>query len=210
MTKRERDERRRLEAIRRMRLMHLLSLLLHVQVCWEQGFEGGGEAWGIRYMPVTLEGRRVGMTKMLMSRVNKARVVMFSIAGLKEGFDRRGKGFYEDCEAMRMNLSMEIIKALPEEASYTDGLIVLTYLVSTFLYDLQILEDDQRPELTKLVKAFNSFADWLMPKESELVGPFNAVYWATRDEVLCHPDWTRGGTLEWTPSEQELWLKEKA
>ena len=207
--KQQRDEARKSEAMRRNRLKHLLGLLLHVQVSWEHGFQGGGSAWGASYAPVELEGRRLGMAKILWAKLNDARIALFERYNLHGEFQRSGKSFYEDGDKVITNLSLEIIKALPPEASYTDGLIVLTYLCHALLHDLRILEDDNRIELLKLDKALGSFADWLLPQDSPLVKPLNVVYAANRDAVLCNPDWTRGGTLEWGESEQDKYERNK-
>ena len=209
MTKRERDEQRRIDAIRRMRLMHLCGMLLHIQVSWEHGFVGGGQAWGAKYAPVDLAGGRLGMAKILWHKLNKARMDMFDAFGMAKEFEKCGKSFFRDSDNAITNLNLEVIRALPPEASYTEGLICSTYLVYAMLHDLRILENDQRPELEKLVRAFGSFADWLLPKDSPLVEPMNKVYWACRDGILCTPDWTRGGELEWGESEQDKYLREK-
>ena len=209
ISKAQRDEERRREAIKRNRLKHLLGLLLHVQVSWEHGFIGGGKAWGASYAPVELKGGRLGMAKILWAKLNTARINLFDAYNFHSEFQRSGKAFYQDGDKVITNLSLEIIKALPEEASYTDGLVVLTYLCHAFLHDLRILEDDNRIELLMLDKALASFANWLLPQDSPLVKPLNVVYAAQRDTVLCSPDWTRGGTLEWGESEQDKYEKEQ-
>jgi hypothetical protein len=57
-------------------------------------------------------------------------------------------------------------------------------------------------------QALNTLADRLLPKDSPLVHPMSEAYWLTRDAWQEYPDWTRGGTLEWTPSEQEIYERE--
>ena len=209
MTKRERDELRRIEGIRKRRLFHLLGMLLHIQVSWEHGFVGGGEAWGAKYAPVDLEGRMLGMAKIRWHGLNKTRMAFFEAYSMDKAFDKLGQKFFRDSNNAILNINLEVIRALPPEASYTEGLICSTYLVYAMLHDLRILENDQRPELEKLVRAFGAFADWLLSQDSPLVEPMNKVYWACRDGILCTPDWTRGGELEWCESEQDKYLREK-
>ena len=117
MPKRERDELRRIEGIRKRRLLHLLGMLLHVQVSWEHGFVGGGEAWGAKYARVELEGRRLGMAKILWGKLDKARRELFEAFGLEKEFRRLGQKFFRDSDHALTNLNLEIIRAVPPEAS---------------------------------------------------------------------------------------------
>lgn len=209
MTKRERDEQRRIDAIMRNRMMHLMSMLLDIQVRWEHGFVGGGRDWGQDYPAVELSGRELGMAKIRWHALNKARMDFFEAMDFDRAIKTKGQKFFRDSDNVITNLRLAALRALPENASYTDELKVLTYVVYALLHDLRILEADERPALAALVKAFGAFADWLLPKDSALVMPMNAVYWENRDGVLCCPDWTRGGTLEWAESEQDKYLRER-
>ena len=150
ISKAQRDEERRRDTMRRNRLKHLLGMLLHIQVSWEHGFKGGGKAWNMSYAPVELEGRRLGMAKILLAKLNTARIEFFEKRQLEREFRRTGKSFFEDGDRAITDLGMEIIKALPEEASYTDGLICMTYIIHTLMHDLAILEDDNKIEIVKL------------------------------------------------------------
>ena len=81
---------------------------------------------------------------------------------------------------------------------------MLTYVLYCAMYDYAALENDQRPELKKLVNLLGTLSNYLLPEDSPLIEPFNAVYWATREELQQTTDFTAGGRIEWLPSELEL------
>ena len=139
---------------------------------------------------------------MQAGRINKARdALVHNCMGI-EAFDT-GKAFYRTADEKLQDVSARIVEALPAEQTHFDQLAVLSYVLYCAFYDYAALEDDTRTELRKLVQVLGQLANYLLPAKSPLCGPMNQVYWATRDDLQAHPDWTRGGTLEWLPSVDE-------
>ena len=193
---------RREKAIRRMRLINFVSLLAPVIFGWQMGVKGGGEVSGFPIPAIETSDKERRYILMQMGRVDKAHEDMMNALGA-ENFDPEKQRFYKDLEDRFQFLRKHIADVLPKTYSAKDALIVCTYIVYTSLYDYAALESDDRPQLRKLVQVLGQLANHLLPAGSPLCGPMNAVYWATRDDLQAHPDWTRGGTLEWLPSDDE-------
>lgn len=193
---------RREKAIRRMRLIRFVSLLAPVIFGWQMGVKGGGEVSGFPIPAIETSDKERRYILMQMGRVDKAHEDMMTALGA-ENFDPAKTRFYKHLDDRFKFLRKHIADVLPNGYSAKDALIVCTYIVYTSLYDYAALEADDRPQLRKLVQVLGQLANYLLPAKSPLCGPMNTVYWATRDDLQAHPDWTRGGTLEWLPSVDE-------
>lgn len=209
ISKRERDEARRREALRKTRWLRLVGILLHLELAWGYGLRGGGRAGVVRYHALEMEPKRNSVAKMMLGRLIKARQAYMDRIDGGGKLERMDRKFFEQSDKEMTEISIEVIKALPEEASSTEALIVLTYVVYAIMHDYRVLHEDDLPELKRMMSAFGSFADWLLPRESPMVEAMNRAYFAVRDEMLGHPDWTCGGELVWLESEQEKWLRER-
>lgn len=193
---------RKERAIRRMRLQTFIALLIPVMQGWILGVKGGGQDGPLYYNAVEVTPAQKRYIIMQAGRINKARdALVHNCMGI-EAFDT-GKAFYRTADEKLQDVSARIVEALPEWQTHFDQLSVLTYVLYCAFYDYAALEDDTRTELRKLVQVLGQLANHLLPAGSPLCGPMNTVYWATRDDLQAHPDWTRGGTLEWLPSEDE-------
>ena len=112
--------------------------------------------------------------------------------------------FYQKVSESFTSLNSRIEASLPAWHRAKDVLIIFTYLIYCAMYDYAALENDTRPELKKLVNLLGTLANYLLPEDSPLIEPFNAVYWSTREELQQTTDFTAGGRIEWLPSELEL------
>lgn len=207
-SKAQRDEDRRREAVRRMRLHTFIALLIPVMDAWEVGLKGGGQIAEMKYRAVELSPKEARYVKMQAGKVNKARDAVVRLLGLAS-FEKIGKNFYATADEKLQIVSRAIYDALPEDCPHDDEVRVLTYILYAAFHDLRILTNDGRPEVKRLVSALGCLADYLIPHDSHLVHPMSDVYWKTRDALQEDPDWTRGGEIEWGESAQDKYEKEQ-
>lgn len=208
MSKVEKRAARMVELKRKMCLHHFLALSVVFENAWLYGLAGGGTVDRTRYTPVCIEPKLAVFVAEQWQKILKWRFKFVQSLGGTGCFERASKGFYRDAERKLHMIEEATRKAWPD-GTREDYLIMQTYLLSCAVYDWRALNDDHRQPLRYFEQALNTLADRLLPRESPLVWPMNEAYWSTRDAWQENPDWTRGGTLEWTPSEQELWLKQK-
>lgn len=207
-SKAQRDEERRKEAIRRLRLHTFIAILIPIMDAWEMGMKGGGQRGSMYFKPVEVDAKEARYIKMQSGKIKKAQDEVVRMLGV-DSFDM-GMGFYRTADEKLQTLSLSCIKHLPEDASRADQMRVMTYLIYTAFHDLRIITDDQRPEVKKLISALGALANHLIDRDSPLVHPMSWAYWETRDAMQEYPDWTRGGEVEWGPSEQTKYEREKA
>lgn len=207
-SKAQRDEERRREAVRKMCLHHFLALSVVFENAWINGLAGGGTEGKTYYMPVTLAPTLVKFASEQWQKIVKWRYRFIQSLGGTGEWERASKGFYRDTEA-KLRMIEDATKKVWPDGTREDYLIMQTYLLSCAIYDWRALNDDHRQPLRYMEQALNTLTDRLLPKDSPLVHPMSEAYWLTRDAWQEYPDWTRGGTLEWTPSEQELYEREK-
>ena len=195
---------RKEKAIRRMRLQTFITLLIPAMQSWIIGLKGGGFDGYIRYnaieAPTQNEKRYIVMQ---VGRINKARDTLVRECMGLEAFKASGNAFFATADKKLMSIEEKIINALPEDQTHYEQTAVLTYIIYAAFYDYSFLENDKRPQLKHLISVIGCLANHIIPAGSMLCAPLNAVYWATRDDLQANPDWTRGGTLEWLPSEDE-------
>lgn len=208
MSKKDRDEARRREAIRRLRLHTFIAILIPIMDAWEVGLKGGGQKGQMSFKSIEVEAKEARYIKMQMGKIAKARDAVVRMLGV-DSFNV-GMAFYRTADEKLQVISNAVIKHLPEEASRADQLRTITYLIYTAIHDLRIITDDQRPEVKKLISALGTLANHLIDRDSQLVRPMSWAYWETRDAMQEYPDWTRGGEVEWGPSEQTLYERGKA
>lgn len=200
--KAEKEAKRRAQAIRRMRLQTFIALLIPVMAGWQIGVKGGGNDGWIHYNAVEVTPAQKRYILMQAGRINKARDALVRECMGLEAFDV-GKSFYRTADDKFQHLAELIVDALPSSQTHYQQMVCLTYIIYCAFYDYAALEADDRPQLKHLISVLGTFANHVLPAGSPLCGPMNAVYWATRDDLQASPDWTRGGTLEWLPSEDE-------
>ena len=201
--KAEKEARRREKAIRRMRLQTFIALLIPVMTGWQIGLKGGGYDGYIRYNAIEATPKERRYILMQCGRINKARDVLVRECMGLESFKSAGNAFFATADQKLVSIAEKIINALPEDQTHYEQTAVLTYVLYCAFYDYAALEADDRPQLRHLISVMGILANHIIPAGSPLAGPMNAVYWATRDDLQANPDWTRGGTLEWLPSEDE-------
>lgn len=206
--KAQRNEERRREAIRRMRLHTFIALLIPIMDAWEIGLKGGGEKGKLSFKSIELPSAEARYVRMMSGKIAKARDAVVRMLGV-DSFDV-GMSFYRTADTKLQLVSNSVIKHLPEDGTRADQMRVITYIIYTALYDLRWLTEDQRPEVKRLVSVLGTLADHLIDRDSPLVHPMNRVYWETRDIMQEYPDWTLGGTVEWGESEQAKYEREKA
>jgi hypothetical protein len=206
--KAQRDEERRREAIRRLRLHTFIAILIPIMDAWEVGLKGGGEKGQMSFKAVDVEAKEARYIKMQMGKIAKARDAVVRMLGV-DSFNV-GMSFYRTADEKLQTISNAVIKHLPADASRADQLRTITYIIYTAFHDLRILTDDQRPEVKKLISVLGALANHLIDRDSPLVHPMSWAYWETRDTVQEFPDWSRGDEIEWGPSEQDLYERGKA
>lgn len=198
----EKEAKRREMAIRRMRLQTFIALLIPVMAGWQIGVKGGGNDGYIYYNPVEVTPAQKRYILMQAGRINRARDVLVRECMGLEAFNV-GKSFYRTADDKLLHLAELIVDSLPSSQTHYQQMVCLTYIIYCAFYDYAALEGDTRTQLKHLIAVLGAFANHLLPAGSPMCGPMNAVYWATRDGLQANPDWTRGGTLEWLPSEDE-------
>lgn len=201
--KQKRNEKRRLAAIKRDRLKTFIAILIPTMVAWKIGMNGGGNDGPLYYSPIEVTSRQKQYISMQIGRIDKARDALIRKVISLEAFEKVGKNFYETADEKLQNIALKIVNILPEEQTHFDQTAVLTYILYCAFYDYAALENDNRPELKKLINLLGTLADYIMPEDSPLVDPMNAVYWSTREELQQTKDFTDGGRIEWLPSELE-------
>lgn len=199
----ERNEARRMEAMRRMRVQAFIAMLFPLLNGWTIGLKGGGYDGYVRYNAIEAKPKERRYILMQCGWISKLRDALVKAMGL-ESFRRVGNSFFDDVDRKLVGVAEKIISALPEEQTHYEQNAVLTYIIYAALHDYAELEDDRRPELKDLVSAMKAMANHLIPAGSVLCAPLNAVYWATRDNLQHTKDWTLGGSLRWLPSEDEI------
>lgn len=206
--KAQRDEERRREAIRRLRLHTFIAILIPIMDAWEVGLKGGGKKGQMTFKSIEVEAKEARYIKMQMGKIAKARDAVVRMLGV-DSFNV-GMSFYRTADEKLQTLSLSCIKHLPADASRANQMRVMTYLIYTAIHDLRIITDDQRPEVRALWSALGTLANHLVGRDSPLVHPMSWAYWETRDAMQEYPDWSRGGEVEWGPSEQTKYEREKA
>lgn len=207
--KAEKEAKRHAQAIRRMRLQTFIALLIPVMAGWQIGVKGGGKDGYIYYNPVEVTPAQRRYILMQLGRINKARDTLVRECMGLEAF-AVGKAFYRTADEKLQHIAELIVDALPESQTHYQQMVCLTYIIYCAFYDYAALEADDRPQLKHLISVLGSFANHVLTTGSTLCAPFNRVYWATRDDLQVTPDWTRGGTLEWLPSEDEKAMRSAA
>lgn len=205
--KAKRDEERRREAIRRLRLHTYIAILIPIMDAWLVGMAGGGKRGQLEFKSINVPPKIARYIKMQAGKINKARDSVVTMLGVKS-FDV-GMSFYRTADEKLQELSAACIKYLPLQADRYDQMCVMTYLIYTAFYDLRILTDDQRPEVKALVSALGALANHLIDRDSPLVHPMSYAYHETKDIMQEYPDWSRGGEVEWAESEQTRYEREK-
>lgn len=160
------------------------------------------------FKPVEVDAKEARYIKMMSGKIGKARDAVVRMLGV-DSFDL-GMSFFRTADEKLQVISNAVIKHLPADTSRADQLRTITYIIYTAFHDLRILTDDQRPEVKKLISALGTLANHLIDRDSPLVHPMSWAYWETRDAMQEYPDWTRGGEVEWGPSEQTLYERGKA
>ena len=200
--KAEKEAARREMAIRRMRLQTFIAILIPVMAGWQIGVKGGGKDGYIYYNPVEVTPAQRRYILMQIGRITKARDTFVRECMGLEAFNV-GKSFYRTADDKLQHLAELIVDSLPSSQTHYQQMVCLTYIIYCAFYDYAALEADDRPQLRRLISALGALANHVLTTGSPLCAPFNRVYWATRDDLQASPDWTRGGTLEWLPSEDE-------
>ena len=208
MSKKDRDEARRREAIRRLRLHTFIAILIPIMDAWEVGLKGGGQRGSMYFKPVEVDAKEARYIKMQSGKIKKAQDEVVRMLGVSSF--NVGMSFFRTADTKLQLVSNSVIKHLPVDASRADQLRTITYIIYTAFHDLRILTDDQRPEVKKLISVLGALANHFIDRDSPLVHPMSWAYWETRDAMQEFPDWTRGGEVEWGPSEQDLYEKAKA
>jgi hypothetical protein len=208
MSKKDRDEARRREAIRRLRLHTFIAILIPIMDAWEMGMKGGGQRGSMYFKPVEVDAKEARYIKMQSGKIKKAQDEVVRMLGVNSF--NVGMSFFRTADEKLQVISNAVIKHLPADASRADQLRTITYIIYTAFHDLRIITDDQRPEVKKLISALGTLANHLIGQNSPLVHPMSWAYWETRDAMQEYPDWTRGGEVEWGPSEQDLYERGKA
>ena len=204
-TKAARNEVRQRAARNRMRLHTFIALLIPVMDAWDIGMKGGGKIGDIRFKPLDVPREEARFLKMELPKVAKARDAVVRELGIAS-FDV-GKNFYATADGKLQVISEAVVEALPAEASHTDSLRALTYIVYAALWDLVALTDDSRPSVQKLVSAVGRIANYILPASSSLVLPMNAAYYATRNMMQENPEWYE---VDWSNAPQEVWIEAHA
>lgn len=184
--------------------------MIPVMAGWQIGLKGGGYDGFIRYNAIEADPKERRYILMQCGRINKARDGLVQECMGLEAFKQAGKAFFETADKKLMSIAEKIINALPEGQTHYEQTAVLTYILYAAFYDYSFLENDKRPQLKHLISVIGCLANHIIPAGSPLCAPLNAVYWATRDDLQANPDWTRGGTLEWLPSEDEKAMRSAA
>ena len=197
------------EMKRKMCLHHFLALSVIFENAWQYGLAGGGIEGKTRYMSVEIEPTLAKFVREQWNKIAKWRFAYVQSLGGTECFEKASRGFYRDAEAKLRMIEDETRAAWPD-GTREDYLIMQTYLLSAAVYDWIILNDVHSAPLRYFEKTLATLTDKLLHRDSPLVHPMSLAYWRTRDKWQENPDWTRGGTLEWTPSEQELYERGKA
>jgi len=207
-TKARRNEERRRQAVRRMRLQTFIALLIPIMEAWEFGLKGGGQHGSMTFKAVETDANTKRYVTMMNGKIKKARDAVVRVLGI-ESFDV-GMSFYRTADEKLQVISNAAIKHLPEGAGREEQMRVITYLIYTAFYDLRILTDDTRPEVLKLVSTLGTLANHLIDRDSPLVHPMSYAYHETKDIMQEYPDWSRGGEIEWGESAQDKYEREKA
>ena len=207
ISKAQRDEERKREAVRRMRLHSFVALLIPTMYAWELGMRGGGRHGEMTYQAVEVPPQVARYVRMQAGRIDKARDAVVRMLGVAS-FERLGKNFFQTADDKLQELSLAIINALPPNATHADELRVLTYLLHTAFHDFCILTDETRPEVKKLVSVLGTLANYLIKEDSHLVMPMNKAYYATRNAI--QGDDTVWYEVNWDNAPQEVWLKNHA
>ena len=208
VSKAQRNEERRREAILRLRLHTFIAILIPIMDAWELGMKGGGKKVQMEYKAIEVPPKVASYIKMMSGKINKARDEVVRLLGV-ESFDV-GMAFYRTADDKLQEISAACIKHLPEDAGRYDQMRVMTYLIAAAFHDLRIITQDLRPEVKRLAAAIEGLANYLIKPDSHLVQPMSNAYWETRDVMQEFPDWTCGGVIEWGPSEQDKYLQERA
>lgn len=206
--KAQRDEERRKEAIRRLRLHTFIAILIPIMDAWEMGMKGGGQRGSMYFKPVEVDAKEARYIKMQSGKIKKAQDEVVRMLGVNSF--NVGMSFFRTADEKLQAISNAVIKHLPADASRADQLRTITYIIYTAFHDLRIITDDQRPEVKKLISALGALANHLIDRDSPLVHPMSWAYWETRDAMQEYPDWSRGGEVEWGESEQTKYEREKA
>lgn len=201
--KQMRNEKRRLAAIRRDRLKTFIVMLIPTMMAWKIGMNGGGQDGSIYYHSIKVTPRQKSYIAMQIGRIDKARDALVRNVISLEAFQNVGKNFYATADEKLQLIAQGIVAELPEEEDHFQQMVVLTYILYCAFYDYAALENDQRPELKKLVNLLGTLSNYLLPEDSQLVDIMNSVYWATREYLQQTKDFTAGGRIEWLPSELE-------
>lgn len=201
---------RQAAARRRMRLHCFIALLIPIMDGWRLGIKGGGLSGKnseIKYAPVDVTDKEKSYIRMQMGQIDKARDAVVRMLGIAS-FEQVGQQFYHTADEKLQAVTNAIFKFLPETATHTDNLRVLTYIIATAFHDLRMLTVDERPELRKLCSVLEQFGNHLLPVDSPLLLPMNGVYWSTRDMMQESPASWYDADLDWDtgPTEAERWL----
>lgn len=197
-----RDAERKKAAQKRMRLHTIIAILIPIMDAWEVGLKGGGTVKQMSFKPLELPRKDAVFLKLELPKLEKARDAV--VRELGSASFNVGKNFYRTADEKLQAMSEAVVEACPAEASHTDIMRVLTYLVYTALWDFATLTEDERLSVQHLISAFGRIANHLLPADDPLIMPMNKAYYATRDMMQEAPEWYE---VDWDKAPQEVWLK---